>query len=77
MVTFVKISDICYIALRLVSKMGRGGLARYMFANYILRSCDADISWSVEGGIGFVKLEGNQVMVSAILLALIVLIHTL
>ena len=58
-VAFVKMSDSCCRACRLESAIGASGLAGDGFANALLRSCDAAITWSVEDGMYIVKLEGN------------------
>ena len=57
--------------------MGASGLAGDGFANALVRSCAAEIARSAEDGMGIVRVDGNQVMVSEILSALVALIHTL
>ena len=64
-------------ACRLVYAIGASGLAGDGFANALVMSCAAAIARSAEDGMGIVRVDGNQAMVSEILSALVALIHTL
>ena len=70
-------SESCCRACRLVSAIGASGLAGDGFANALVRSCAAAIARSAEDGMGIVRVDGNQAMVSEILSALVALIHVL
>ena len=73
----VKISDSCCRAYRLISAICASELAGDGFANALVRSCVAVNARSAEDGMGIVRVDGNQAMVSEILSALVALIHVL
>ena len=73
---FVKMSDSCCRACQLTSAVGTSGLTGDEFTNDLVRSCAAVITRSAEDEMSIVRLDGNQSMVSAILSALVALLHT-
>ena len=72
---FVRMSDSCCRACRLISAMGICRLAGDGFYNDLVRSCAAANARSTEDGMVIVRLDGNQATVSEILSHLTALIH--
>ena len=74
---FVKIPDSCCRSCRLTAAMGASGLAGDGFSNALVISCATAIVRSADDGMGIVRVDGNQAMVSEFLSVLVALIHTL